>query len=118
MNFQPDGGSASPQLLRQSSETLAGRIAFHSIAGFSLDEVGVRRVRELWLRGGFPRSFLARSVRSSVAWRQNFIGTFLERDLPQLGIRVPAPTLRRFWSMLAHVHAQILNGRSSDVRWP
>jgi predicted AAA+ superfamily ATPase len=112
-------GSASPQLLRQSSETLAGRIAFHSIAGFSLDEVGVRRLRELWVRGGFPRSFLARSVRSSVAWRQNFIGTFLERDLPQLGIRVPAPTLRRFWSMLAHVHAQILNwselGRSMAV---
>jgi uncharacterized protein len=112
-------GSASPELLRQSSETLAGRIAFHHLGGFELEEIGVRRSEILWLRGGFPRSFLAPTLASSMRWRQEFIDTFLERDLPQLGVRIPGITLRRFWSMLAHVHGQILNwselGRSMGV---
>ncbi|UCC29401.1 MAG: ATP-binding protein [Phycisphaerales bacterium] len=103
-------GSASPELLRQSSETLAGRIAFHNLDGFHLDEVGVNRLDRLWLRGGFPLSFLARTHYASFTWRQSFIRTFLERDLPQLGVRVPAATLSRFWSMLAHYHGQVWNG--------
>ncbi len=102
-------GSASPGLLRQSSESLAGRIAFHELQGFALDEVGPRNLLRLWLRGGFPRSYLARSEVESAAWRRNFIQTFLERDLPQLGIGVPAPTMRRFWTMLAHYHGQLWN---------
>jgi predicted AAA+ superfamily ATPase len=102
-------GSASPKLLRQSSESLAGRIAYHELKGFSVEEVGDRRANQLWVRGGFPSSFLARSTRISMEWRQTFIGTFLERDLPQLGIRIPAPTMRRFWLMLAHYHGQIWN---------
>lgn len=102
-------GSASPDLLRQSSETLAGRIAFHTLDGFHLDEVGVDKIDQLWLRGGFPLSFLARTHHASFTWRQNFIRTFLERDLPQLGVRVSASTLSRFWSMLAHYHGQIWN---------
>ena len=103
-------GSASPELLRQSSESLAGRIAYHELPGFSLDEVGSRNAERLWLRGGFPRSYLARSNADSLAWRQDFVRTFLERDVPQLGITIAAGTLERFWSMLAHYHAQIWNG--------
>ena len=103
-------GSASPDLLRQSSESLAGRIAFHALDGFDLGEVGPRELDRLWLRGGFPSSFLARSDDASFAWRRNFVQTFVERDLPQLGVRIPAPTLARFWAMLAHYHAQIWNG--------
>jgi len=102
-------GSASPELLRQSSETLAGRIAFYSLDGFHLDEVGIDKLDRLWLRGGFPLSFLARTQTASFTWRQSFIRTFLERDLPQLGVRVPATTLSRFWSMLAHYHGQVWN---------
>lgn len=102
-------GSASPALLRQSSETLAGRIAFHTMGGFNLDEVGTAKLASLWLRGGFPLSFLARTHNASFTWRQSFIRTFIERDLPQLGVRVPATTLSRFWSMLAHYHAQVWN---------
>ncbi len=102
-------GSASPALLRQSSESLAGRIGFYALNGFHLDEVGIGRMDTLWLRGDFPRSFLARSNADSLTWRRNFIRTFLERDLPQLGIRIPAPVLSRFWSMLAHYHGQIWN---------
>ena len=102
-------GSASPELLRQSSETLAGRIAFHTLDGFHLDEVGVEKLDRLWLRGGFPLSFLARTHDASFTWRQSFIRTFVERDLPQLGVRVPAATLSRFWSMLAHYHGQVWN---------
>ncbi|MGB3561638.1 MAG: ATP-binding protein [Thermoanaerobaculia bacterium] len=102
-------GSASPELLRQSSETLAGRIAFHTLSGFNLDEVGIDKLDPLWLRGGFPPSFLARTQGLSLTWRQNFILTFLERDLPQLGVRVSAATLSRFWSMLAHYHGQVWN---------
>jgi len=100
-------GSASGDLLRQTSESLAGRIAFHPLAGLALDEVGPSRLNQLWERGGFPRSFTARSGAASVEWRRDFVSTFLERDLPQLGVRVPGPTLRRFWTMLAHYHAQI-----------
>jgi hypothetical protein len=102
-------GSASPELLRQSSETLAGRIAHHHLAGFQPHEIDARHLDRLWLRGGFPRSFLARNDAASWLWREEFVTTFLERDLPQLGIKTPAPTLRRFWSMLAHAHGQIWN---------
>jgi len=102
-------GSASPQLLRQSSETLAGRVAFHHLPGFSLDEIGEEALDQLWLRGGFPRSFLASSGSASTRWRREFIRTFLERDLPQLGSRIPGITLHRFWTMLAHYHGDVLN---------
>jgi predicted AAA+ superfamily ATPase len=112
-------GSASPELLRQSSETLAGRIVYHQLAGFSLGEIGAENYRRLWLRGGFPRAYLARSQAASFEWREAFIRTFLERDLPGLGITIAAPTLRRFWTMLAHYHGQTWNssefGRSFGV---
>lgn len=112
-------GSASPSLLRQSSESLAGRIAYYELGGFSLREVGSRKASDLWLRGGFPRSYVAETLGESVRWRRDFLRTFLERDLPQLGVSIPAATLRRFWQMLAHVHGQILNwselGRSMGV---
>jgi len=103
-------GSASPALLRQSSETLAGRIAFHELRPFDIREVGVGNWRELWIRGGFPRSFLAKDDAASRRWRRSFVRTYLERDLPQLGIRVPGDTIRRFWTMLAHYHGQTWNG--------
>lgn len=102
-------GSASPDLLRQGSETLAGRIFFHELNGFSLDEVGVSNQKRLWLRGGFPRSYLASSHTGSDEWRRGFIRTFLERDLPQLGITIRSVTMRRFWTMLAHYHGQTWN---------
>lgn len=103
-------GSASPFLLRLTSESLAGRVEFIELGGFDLLEVGSAEQSRLWLRGGFPRSFLARNERDSSAWRDSFIATFLERDLPQLGIGVAAPTMRRFWTMLAHYHGQTWNG--------
>lgn len=102
-------GSASPELVRHSSETLAGRIAFVDMAGFSLRETGAAAQRKLWPRGGFPRSFLARSEADSFAWREDFIRTFLERDIAQLGIQVPPAVLRRLWMMLAHYHGQTWN---------
>ena len=102
-------GSASPDLLRQSSESLAGRIAYHELSGLTLDEVGIGHLNQLWLRGGFPRSYTARSNADSRAWRNDFIRTFLERDIPQLGITIPSGTLDRFWAMLAHYHGQIWN---------
>ncbi len=102
-------GSASPHLLRQTSESLAGRIAFHELGGLNFEEVGTDRVAQLWVRGGFPRSFTARTDGHSLSWRQEFIRTFLERDARQLGIGIPAPTLERFWSMLAHYHGQVWN---------
>jgi len=102
-------GSASPDLLRQSSETLAGRIAYHELAGFSLDEAGPRNAERLWLRGGLPRSYLARTTAASTEWRREFVRTFLERDVPQLGITISSTTLRRFWTMLAHYHGQSWN---------
>lgn len=102
-------GSAAPSLLKQSAESLAGRIAYLEINGFSLQEVGIPDQEKLWLRGSFPRSFLAPSEQTSVTWRQDFVRTFLERDLPQLGIQIPAITMRRFWMMLAHYHGQLWN---------
>ena len=101
-------GSASPELLRQTSETLAGRVAFHELDGFDLGEV--RDLERLWLRGAFPRSYLARSAAASRRWRDDFIRTFLERDLPGFGSTVAPVTLRRFWTMLAHWHGQLWNG--------
>lgn len=106
-------GSASPVLIKGASETLAGRIEFIELAGFALEDVGPRSLETLWLRGGFPRSFLAKRHADSVAWREGFIQTFLERDIPQLGITLAAPALRRFWTMLAHYHGQTWN--SSDL---
>ena len=103
-------GSASPDLLRQSSETLAGRLELVPLEGFRLADLGPTAQRRHWLRGGFPLSYTARSEGDSVAWRRQFLQTFLERDIPQLGIQVPAVALRRFWTMLAHYHAQIWNG--------
>ncbi len=102
-------GSASPDLLRQSSESLAGRVETHAIGGFNIADVGVSSHDLHWLRGGFPRAFLADSNADSMAWRKNFILTFLERDIPLFGIRTPAPTLLRFWTMLAHYHGQVWN---------
>ena len=102
-------GSASPGLLRQSAESLAGRIVYHTLEGFSLEEVGQKNIERLWIRGAFPRSFIAKSLNESIQWRKNFIQTYLERDIPQLGISISAVTLRRFWNMLAHYHGQIWN---------
>ena len=102
-------GSASPALLRQSSESLAGRVEILEIGGFALEELGNAAMQRLWLRGGFPRSYLAKSADASRRWRASFVRLFLERDLPQLGIPVAAATMRRFWSMLAHYHGQIWN---------
>ena len=102
-------GSASPGLVRGVSESLAGRSLFIAVPGFSLDEVGVEAQDQLWVRGQFPRSWLAASEAASVRWREAFIATFLERDIPQLGIRVPSESLRRFWTMLAHYHGQVWN---------
>jgi uncharacterized protein len=103
-------GSASPELLRQSSESLAGRIHYHEVDGFDLAETGTDSWRTLWIRGGFPRSFVAPTAEESSEWRRDFVRTFLERDIPQLGFATDATTLRRFWSMVAHFHGQIWNG--------
>ena len=102
-------GSASPELLRQSSETLAGRIEVVSLGGLSLAVTGPVKLDRLWLRGGFPRSFLARTGADSHEWRRQLIQTFLERDIPQLGVSIPSTALLRFWTMLAHVHGGIWN---------
>ena len=102
-------GSASPELIQRSSESLAGRIAYHELTGFSLPEVGSGNIERLWIRGGFPSSYLAPTSKASMDWRLRFVRTFLERDLPQLGVFVRSTTLRRFWSMLAHYHGQIWN---------
>jgi len=107
-------GSASPELIQKSSETLAGRVAYHFLSGFNLDEVGITKHTDLWLRGGFPRTFLAESHKESHEWRRGFIRTFLERDLPQLGISIRSSTLFRFWTMLAHYHAQVRNWTCSS----
>jgi uncharacterized protein len=103
-------GSAAPELLRQTSETLAGRIVYHHVGGLALDEVTPARLDGLWLRGGFPPSFTARSLRASIEWRHSFLLTFVERDVPALGFALPASGLSRFWAMLAHWHGQIWNG--------
>jgi uncharacterized protein len=102
-------GSASRELLRQTSETLAGRIAYYELDGFDISDVGSEAFRKLWLRGGFPRSFLPTKPADSLLWRTNYITTYLEHDIPQLGIQIPAQTLRRFWTMLAHYHGQVVN---------
>lgn len=102
-------GSASRDLIKQSSESLAGRISYLEIGGFSLKLVGDEKMERLWARGGFPRSFLALNEASSYQWRQDFIATFLERDIPQLGFNIPAKSLGRFWRMLAHYHGQVFN---------
>lgn len=102
-------GSASPALLRQSSESLAGRLELVEIAGLSLPEVGVRRMDRLWQRGGFPLSFVARTDADSISWREGFIRLTVERDLPVLGLGAPAVAVRRFWGMVAHYHGQIWN---------
>ncbi len=102
-------GSASPDLFRQSSETLAGRIVYHELRGFALEEVGAKESARLWLRGRFPRSYLSLTVGESDEWRRGFIRTFLERDLPQSGINIRSVTLNRFWTMLAQYHGQVFN---------
>lgn len=102
-------GSAALELLAQSGETLAGRISFAELTPFDLTEVGAERLDDLWVRGGFPDSFLARSNRGSLRWRRDFIRTYLERDIPELGPRIPAETLRRLWIMLAHHQGGLLN---------
>jgi uncharacterized protein len=103
-------GSASPFLVKSASESLAGRLGFVDLAGFGLQEVGMENQNGLWVRGGFPRSFLSTDDAASLAWRSDFIRTFLERDIPQLGITIPSETLRRFWTMIAHYHGQVWNG--------
>ena len=112
-------GSAAPDLLQRGAETLAGRVAFHELTGFDVSETGAKRARTLWLRGGFPPSYTAKTLVASAGWRRDFVRTFLERDVPQLGVTIPTNALRRFWSMLAHVHGQVTNwselGRSLAV---
>ncbi|MYF11791.1 MAG: ATP-binding protein [Gammaproteobacteria bacterium] len=100
-------GSASPNMIRQSSESLAGRINYHELGGLGLEEVGYHRLNRRWLRGGFPQAWLARSNEAASLWIESFVRTFLERDLPELGLRVPSAALRRFWTMLAHWHGQV-----------
>lgn len=102
-------GSAAIELLAQSGESLAGRIAFAELAPFDVAELGEGRLDRLWVRGGFPDSFLAEKEANSLRWRQDFIRTYLERDIPQLGPRIPAETLRRLWTMLAHQQGGLLN---------
>ncbi len=112
-------GSASQDLIRQSSETLAGRISYIEMTPFSYEEVG--NIKTLWSRGGFPKSYLASSDLISSHWRKNYIKTFLERDIRNFGFNIPPQTMRRFWGMLAHYHGQIFNaseiGRSIDVSY-
>ena len=102
-------GGASPGIIKSVSETLAGRVEFVQLAPFDLRETGTNTWERLWWRGGFPRSFLAKSNEDSSAWREDFIRTFLERDIPQLGFMIPAAAMRRFWTMLAHYHGQTWN---------
>jgi len=112
-------GSASRELLRQSSDSLAGRIGYYRLEGFRVSDVGGENFKQLWLRGGFPRSYTAKSGEESLLWRENYITTFLEKDIPQLGIQIPSQSLRRFWKMLSHYHGQVINyselGRSFGI---
>lgn len=103
-------GCASPNLIRKSSESLAGRIGFVNLTGFRVDEVGTENMEKSWLRGGFPRSFLAPTENKSFTWRNDFVQTFLERDISQFGFNIPPVTLRRFWQMLVHYHGQVWSG--------
>ena len=102
-------GSASETLLHQSAESLAGRVSYHELTPLLLSEVGTDAMSTLWLRGGFPDSYLAKSDRASLRWREDFIKTYLERDIPSFGLRIPSETLRRFWTMLAHEQGGLLN---------
>lgn len=102
-------GSASPTLIRGVSESLAGRVGLVALSGFDVREIGSDNLQQLWLRGGFPRSYLAADEEASAEWRESFLQTFLERDMPQFGINIPAETLRRFWTMIAHYHGQVWN---------
>lgn len=102
-------GSASPDIMRHASESLAGRVIYHELTPFSLAETGCAMSRTLWLRGGYPDSFLAGTDAQSMQWRQAFVATYLERDIPQLGIRIPAAQLGRFWTMLVHLNGQLWN---------
>lgn len=102
-------GSASPDLIKHSSETLAGRLETVPLEGFRFADLGAGSQSRLWLRGGFPLSYTARSEVASITWRRQFLQTFLERDLPQLGVTIPAVALRRFWTMVAHYHGQTWN---------
>jgi len=112
-------GSASPDIVKKVSETLAGRVEFIELSGFDLQEVQIDLLEKLWIRGGFPRSFLAKKGEDSMSWREGFIRTFLNRDIPQIGITIPAAAMRRFWTMLAHYHGQTWNaselGRSMSL---
>jgi predicted AAA+ superfamily ATPase len=112
-------GSASPELLRQSSETLAGRVETVPLEGFRLSDLGVTAQARHWIRGGFPLAYTARTEADSLTWRRQFLQTFLERDMPQLGITIPAVSMRRFWTMIAHYHGQVWNaaelGRAMGV---
>jgi uncharacterized protein len=114
-------GSASLDLVKGVSESLAGRVGFVDLSGFDATEVGVDHLDELWLRGGFPGSYLSPSNEASLRWRQQFVRTFLTRDIPQLGITVPSEQLRRFWLMIAHYHGQSWNAseiaRSLDINY-
>lgn len=108
-------GSSAPELIRNAAESLAGRVVFHELNGLALEEissseVGIQKANDLWVRGGFPRAYLATDLSACQEWRSAFIRTYLERDLPQLGFNLPAITLRRFWTMLAHYHGQTWNG--------
>ena len=102
-------GSASLELIRHSSESLAGRIIYHELSPFSLSEINSQNIQKLWLRGGYPESYLSRNNDESYVWREAFIKSYLETDIPQLGIRIPAQQLRRFWTMVAHSHGQLWN---------
>jgi predicted AAA+ superfamily ATPase len=102
-------GSASPELIKNSSENLAGRIAYYELGGFGLNDIGEKNYRKLWLRGGLPLAYLAADEARSWLWRENYLITFLEKDIPQLGINIPANTLRKFWIMLSDYHGQVIN---------
>lgn len=102
-------GSASPDMIKQASESLAGRVIYHELTPFTLNEIGYENVNRLWLRGGYPNSYLSQDDDISFRWREAFIKTYLEMDIPQLGIRIPSTQIRRFWTMLAHYNGQIWN---------
>jgi len=112
-------GSASPHIIKSVSQSLAGRVEFVDLSGFDIEETGIKLLNKLWIRGGFPRSFLAKNEQDSFVWREGFIRTFLERDIPQLGISIASAAIRRFWTMLAHYHGQTWNaselGRSMGL---
>ena len=102
-------GSASPEIMKKASESLAGRVEFIELSGFDLQEIKTDEEQTLWIRGGFPRSILAESDEDSMAWRDGFVRTFLEHDIPQLGFSMTSAAMRRFWTMLAHYHGQLWN---------